>query len=607
MVYILFGAGKQGKRCAAFLGESSIRYFVDNDDNKRDVAAAIPIFSFSEKLSELKQTSDEIVITVSTKFEQTIMAQLEAAGIHSYRTWDTVRAESIRKRIEGRPDYIEAHMRAVQWMRKHTTDGQGVFNNSQLKSPYPEVTGYFIPSLLRWGQRDLAISYAKWLCSIQKEDGSWYDTTDKAPYVFDSAQILKGLLAIREILPEVDGHIRKGCDWILGNMQSDGRLATPTQEAWGDERTCSELIHIYCLSPLRDAGKVFNEPRYETSAYKILCYYMETYREQILHFSLLSHFHAYVMEGLLDMGAEGMARAAMANMAAFQKEDGSVPAYHNVNWVCSTGLFQLAIVWFRLGDLERGKKAFAYARSLQSESGGWFGSYIHPDFPNEKNDYFPESEISWAVKYYLDALYYQNALSFERGAYRYIPYISREDERYQTIRGIVAEASNKGTRVIKVLDVGCGKGRYLRNLMEDSPNNEYYAVDLYLDMLAMYLHGMDIITKEGTLTNIPYLDNTFDVVYACESLEHAIDTDAAIRELARVVKPGGRIVLIDKTKRLLGTMQISDYEQWFDEEELKNMLIKYCSKVTIQQYLHYDGEKDSIKGLFVAWVGELAD
>lgn len=601
-MFILFGAGKFGKRCADFLGKENIRYFIDNDAEKCNHAAEIPIFSFSEKFDELKTFSTELVLAVSSKYEHALKCQLDQAGICGYRTWGSVQAEVIRDKIEKRPDYIGVHMRTIHWIHPNSIAEQGIINNSNLRQPYPEVTGYFIPSLLRWGQRDLAISYAKWLCSIQKEDGSWYDTFDKAPYVFDSAQILKGLLAVREILPEVDSHIRKGCEWILGNMQPNGRLTTPTKGAWGDNRMCSELIHIYCLSPLRDAGKVFNEPRYETSAYKILCYYMETYREQILHFSLLSHFYAYVMEGLLDMGAEGMARAAMKNMATYQKEDGSVPAYHDVNWVCSTGLFQLAIVWFRLGDMERGKRAFSYARSLQNESGGWFGSYIHPNFPDELNDYFPASEISWAVKYYLDALYWQNYMSFSRNAHGYLPYVSREDDRYKIIRDAVEKVSLGGINRIQVLDVGCGKGRYLRNLIEDFPDQVFHAVDLYTEIMNIYLHDERVVKREGMLTNIPYPDKTFDVVYACESLEHAIDTEAAVREMARVVKPGGRLIIVDKPKEKLGSLEISEYEQWFDTKELKGLMKRYFAEVEIASNISYDNE--IIPGLFAVWCGK---
>lgn len=98
---------------------------------------------------------------------------------------------------------------------------------------YPEVTGYFIPTLISWGQLNLALKYAKWLCRIQKDDGLWFDFNDKAPYVFVSAQILKGLLAIREYDKSVDDYIIRGCDWIISNIQESGRLTSPNYEQWG--------------------------------------------------------------------------------------------------------------------------------------------------------------------------------------------------------------------------------------------------------------------------------------------------------------------------------------------------------------------------------------
>ena len=83
------------------------------------------------------------------------------------------------------------------------------------------------------------------------------------------AQILKGLLSIREILPEVDKFIIKGCDWLISNVNEEGRLVTPDQEAWGnDEEFCSDLIHIYCLAPLIEASKAYEKPIYGEMAKK---------------------------------------------------------------------------------------------------------------------------------------------------------------------------------------------------------------------------------------------------------------------------------------------------------------------------------------------------
>ena len=305
----------------------------------------------------------------------------------------------------------------MSWIRKYTVDNNGISLTSKRHVLYPEVTGYYIPSLLQWGERELAISYAKHLCSIQKDDGSWFDSENKAPYVFDSAQILKGLVAIRSILPEVDKHIIKGCDWILSNMLPDGRLTTPSKDAWGNDETfCSELIHIYCLSPIRDAGKIFSKPDYLEAVNKILEYYKVNYIEKIKNFSLLSHFYAYVMEGLFDLGEIDLCRESMERLEKFRNRRGAIPGLNDVPWICSTGLFQLAVVWYKLGELEKGNSLFYYALNLQNESGGWFGSYPAPGFfskfywGKKKPFYFADEEISWAVKYFLDALFLKEKL-----------------------------------------------------------------------------------------------------------------------------------------------------------------------------------------------------
>ena len=129
-------------------------------------------------------------------------------------------------------------------------------------------------------------------------------------------------------------------------MNSEGRLISPLKDAWGDGKTYSELIHTYCISPIKDAGRLLNRDDYITKAKMIEDYYTTNCLEQILNFDLLSHFYAYVMEAMLDIGRIDIAREAMNKVAILQKESGAVPAYNNVDWVCSTGLFQLAIVLF---------------------------------------------------------------------------------------------------------------------------------------------------------------------------------------------------------------------------------------------------------------------
>ena len=489
---------------------------------------------------------------------------------------------------------------AIKWIKENTINGNGITTTSKQRVIYPEVTGYYIPTLLEWGEKELAVSYAKYLCNIQKEDGSWYDSYDKKPYVFDSAQILKGLLSIREILPQVDANIIRGCDWLLSNVNDEGRLTTPVTNAWGsDESFCSELVHIYCLTPLKEAADVLEEPKYREAAYRILEYYKENYRDKILNFSLLSHFYAYVMEGLVDMGEAELAQEAMKNIERFQNGKGGIPGLCDVEWVCSTGMFQLALVWYKLGQLEKGNRIFEYACTLQNKSGGWFGSYpvsFSGRFAKgrKKAYYFPDEEISWANKYFLDALHCKMKLEFEEMSNCFSDVVSLEDGRYKLIAEELKSTKYGGG---VCCDVGCGKGRYTINLLQQLPDNSYHAVDLSKKVIENL--PQEIEKRQGSLTNIPYEDNFFDYVYVIEALEHAIHIEGAIQELWRVTKQGGKIVIIDKPIEQLGKLKIEEWEQWIDSRQIKKFVDCHGGKLQIIKSVRYENRDD---GLFSAWV-----
>lgn len=591
--YIVFGAGDFGKRALELLPRAEITFFIDNNIEKQKIGFhGFPVYSLMDGLK--RRNAQMIIIAVSEKYVDEIIKQLEENAVRNYKTFRELQVEVTRKKIQNRIDYISTYKKAIQWIKNNSIPGEGIINNSNLRKSYPEVTGYYIPTLIRWGYRDLAVTYAKWLCSIQKEDGSWYDTEGKEPYIFDTAQILKGLLAIRKIYTDVDDNIIKGCEWILSRMTEEGQLLTPTKEAWGEEKTCSELIHVYCLSPLMEAAEIFDKPVYKEKAYKILSYYKENYLNEILNFNLLSHFYAYVVEGMLDMGEVDLAIEAMENIKKFQKNNGAIPGYRDVQWTCSTGLFQLALIWFRLGNIECGSKTFEYACKLQNETGGWYGSYLSEESGGEANTYFASAEISWVVKYFLDALYYKNLAVFEKQAPLFLDEIKVNDGRYGVIKNVLINTDG-----LDILDIGCGKGRYLKNLTKEIPN-KYYACDLSLSVLE-HLDCEIAEKKQGSLTNIPYEDNKFEVVYTCEELEHAVDIESAVAEMARVTKENGKIIVVDKNKDKLGFLEMAECEQWFDIDEFKDMMLRRCCTVEVRKEIDYDNQKSN--GLFCAWIG----
>lgn len=601
--YVIFGAGDYGKKALEMLGRENVAFFVDNDKNKDgSIINGVEVKFFQKVSKNLKEYW--VIIAVAYKYIEDIKAQLQDIDVSPYDIFVEMLQRETKKKIESRPDYLGVYKKAISWIEANTIvekTGKSIINNTNCLKGYPEVTGYYIPTLIRWGYRELAIDYAKWLMSIQHDDGSWYDTFAQMPYVFDTAQILKGLLAAYSIWPDenVKNAIIKGAMWLAGNIQHDGRFKAADESIWKMPKAYSELIHLYCLSPIREVGIQFSKPELLKMVDLSIDYYKQNHMEEILHFDLLSHFYAYVMEALVDLGELELAKIAMNNIVNFQTEDGAVPGYNDVHWVCSTGLFQLALTWFRVGDIERGNKAFSYACRLQNESGGWYGSY--PSVEDESNDYFAASEISWAVKYFLDALYYKNKAEFDISAPKFMTSIDKDDERYKIILQNAKEACLLGGD-IRILDIGCGKGRYLKNLIDDLPDSQYYGVDISKNVIAEKTN-QNIVWEEGSLTHIPFRDNNFAMAYTCEALEHAVDIKSAIREMARVVRPDGRIVIVDKNITALGTLEICEWEQWFDENELAAIMSEFCSEVNIVHDVNYEGYFK--EGLFSVWIGKV--
>ena len=144
----------------------------------------------------------------------------------------------------------------------------------------------------------------------------------------------------------------------------------------------------------------------------------------------------------------------------------------------------------------------------------------------------------------------REGLAWQTGVWNRISdiYLQEIDQRFApVVGGVIARAAFSSDK--DVLDLGTGTGAVAeRAAIAVHPNGRVVGVDISPEMLALArkratARGLDNLTfLEGRAESIPAADKAFDVVLACLSLMYVIDREAAAREIARVLRPGGQFV-----------------------------------------------------------------
>lgn len=135
-----------------------------------------------------------------------------------------------------------------------------------------------------------------------------------------------------------------------------------------------------------------------------------------------------------------------------------------------------------------------------------------------------------------------------------------------------------------VLEIGCGTGLILRRVAPLARKAQ--GIDISPGMLEKARErGLDVC--EGDATSLPWPDQSFDVVYSFKVLAHVRDIDRALAEMARVTRPGGKLLLEFYNpwsirylaKRLAGPQKISRethegavFTRWDSPLDLKRRL-----------------------------------
>jgi ubiquinone/menaquinone biosynthesis C-methylase UbiE len=118
----------------------------------------------------------------------------------------------------------------------------------------------------------------------------------------------------------------------------------------------------------------------------------------------------------------------------------------------------------------------------------------------------------------------------------------------------VAIAGTDGWPYRKALEIGAGTGFFSLNLRQAGVLDEVHVTDISPGMVEAAERnaerlGFAIEGRTADAERLPYEDGTFDIVVGHAVIHHLPDVEQAFREMLRVLKPGGRVVICGEPTR----------------------------------------------------------
>lgn len=461
------------------------------------------------------------------------------------------------------------------------------------ETPCPRLTASSIPTLLALGEVGLARKWGEWLASrchpagVLLGNGLGHSASE-APCgsLTATGAALDAWLALSDAqAADTPPIAAEAAGWLAAHIDERGEFNIADQSQAGVDWWGAPAVHVGWLPSLRIAARRLGEPAWEATAERAA-----NHARRTVDWSWwcgAAHVTAGAIAAWLDWGDIDMVRRAMRWPSAAQRGDGGVPARPGSQSVDGAAQALYASIWYRLGERQRADRALAFLRARQLPDGGFPARW-------ERRFRRPSPASGWVAKLFIDASLLEATSAFDTAAD--LPTeIDADDGRLTAAHQWFTSLGPSPV----VADVGCGPGRFLRELGRRFPAARLVGVDPAARYLEMLPAGVEC--RRGALPRLPARDGEFDAALAIESLEHSLLPERAVAELCRVVRPGGRVLIIDKHRARHPLSIRERWEEWFLPETVAGWLACHCRDVRVRPIAHGGHVRPS--GLFVCWEG----
>lgn len=146
-----------------------------------------------------------------------------------------------------------------------------------------------------------------------------------------------------------------------------------------------------------------------------------------------------------------------------------------------------------------------------------------------------------------------------------------------------------------VLEIGFGNGKYMAEIAEKVKGTHVFGLDFSEAMVLAasklnkaFIEQGRVRIEQGDIGEIPYDDMIFDKIFTANTIYFWPDPNLALRELKRVLKPGGRLVITFRSKAIMAQRASAEYGFSLytpEAEEIESLLKEVgYSSVSIEHF-----------------------